>query len=70
MNDEYTQLWKAFISTLDEDVVTWKASPRSLAVSLLEVFDEWLEKHEEFHQQILHSIEIKGKKIKHEKRNW
>ena len=60
MNEEYTKLWKAFVATLDEDEVHWKASPRSLAVSLLEVFDEWLEKHEEFHQQVLKSIEIKN----------
>ena len=35
-------LWRSFISTLDDQETDWRASQQSLAVSLLERFDEWV----------------------------
>ncbi len=39
-NDQ-VKLWNIFISTLDNQDVDWRASQQSLAISLLERFDEW-----------------------------
>lgn len=40
--DDQVKLWRSFISTLDDQEIDWRASQKSLAVSLLERFDEWV----------------------------
>jgi hypothetical protein len=39
-NDQ-AKLWNIFISTLDNQDVDWRASQQSLAIGLLERYDEW-----------------------------